>query len=156
MLRPPRRAGEPILTLELASRVIFPAILIMSAAIGMFFWAESRGLPIEVARSMVVNTIVVMEIAYLFSVRYVYGSSLTFRGLVGTPAVLIGVGFVIVAQFALTYLPALQTPFETAAIAFWDGLAIIGTGIAFFFIVEMEKRLRLAGAARGNPSGGLG
>ena len=38
---------------------------------------------------MVVNTLVVMEIFYLFSVRYVHGSSLTWRGVLGTPAVLV-------------------------------------------------------------------
>ena len=57
---------------------------------------------------MVVNTLVVMEIAYLFSVRYVHGTSLTLAGVVGTPAVLIGVGTVAVAQLAFTYLPVSQ------------------------------------------------
>jgi magnesium-transporting ATPase (P-type) len=156
MLRPPRRAGEPILTAEIASRIILPALLITTGAFGMFFWAESRSLSIEVARSMVVNTIVVMEIAYLFSVRYVYGSSMTLRGMVGTPAVLVGVGFVIAAQLALTYLPALQRPFETAAIGPWDGMAIIGAGLVSLLLVEMEKRLRLSITARRAGSIGSG
>jgi hypothetical protein len=47
---------------------------VRAGAFGMFFWAEARGLPIETARTMVVNTIVVMEIFYLFSVRYVHGT----------------------------------------------------------------------------------
>ena len=156
MLRPPRRAGEPILTADIASRIILPALLIMAGAFGMFFWAESRGLPIEVARSMAVNTIVVMEIAHLFSVRYVYGSSMTLRGIVGTPAVLAGVGFVVAAQLALTYLPALQGPFETAAVGLWDGMAIIGAGLVFLLLVEVEKRLRLSMAARRAGSTGSG
>jgi len=148
MLRPPRPAGEPILTADIASRILLPALLMTAAAFGMFFWAANRGLPIEMARTVVVDTIVAMEIAYLFSVRYVYGSSITLRGMVGTPAVLIGVGFVIVAQLALTYLPALQAAFETAPVAMGDGIAIIGIAAAFLLVVEMEKRLRLAIAAR--------
>ena len=36
---------------------------------------------------MVVNTLVVMEIFYLFSVRYVHGPALTWQGVLGTPAV---------------------------------------------------------------------
>ncbi|NIP87769.1 MAG: hypothetical protein GWO21_01660, partial [Gammaproteobacteria bacterium] len=66
-----------------------------------------RGLSVDMARTMVVNTIVVMELFYLFSVRYTHGSALTWRGILGTPAVLIGVAAVIVAQLAFTYLPVL-------------------------------------------------
>ena len=43
-----------------------------------------------------------MEVFYLFSVRYVHGTSLTLRGVIGTRAVLIGVSLVIVAQALLT------------------------------------------------------
>ena len=49
---------------------------------------------------MAVNTLVTMEIFYLFSVRYVHGASLTWQGVLGTRAVLIGVAIVVVAQFA--------------------------------------------------------
>jgi hypothetical protein len=47
----------------------------------------------------------VMEIFYLFSIRYVHGPSITWRGVFGTPAVLIGVALVVAMQFAFTYLP---------------------------------------------------
>ena len=42
-----------------------------------------RGLSLAEARTVAVNTLVVMEIAYLFSVRYVHGTSLTWRGRAG-------------------------------------------------------------------------
>ena len=59
-----------------------------SASSSMPSSAASRS---RLARTMVVNTIVVMEIFYLFSVRYIHGPSLTWQGVLGTPAVLIGV-----------------------------------------------------------------
>jgi len=89
----------------------------------------------------VVNTIVVMEIAYLFSIRYVHGSALTWQGLLGTPAVLIGVAVVVLGQLAFTYLPAMRLVFDSRPVAALDGLAVIAVGVALLVIVEIEKVL---------------
>jgi magnesium-transporting ATPase (P-type) len=142
MMRPPRRRDQPILTGELIWRIVFVSALFMAGAFGIFFWAEAQGFPIEQARTLVVNTIVVMEIFYLFSVRYVHGSSLTLQGVLGTPAVLIGVGTVIMAQLAFTYLPILQTIFQTRAVSLTEGAMVIGVGVLLLVIVESEKWLR--------------
>ena len=75
--RPPRASDEPILSGLLIWRIIFVSLLFVAGAFGMFFWAEVRGLPHEEARTIVVNTIVVMEIFYLFSVRYLHTTSFT-------------------------------------------------------------------------------
>jgi len=99
------------------------------------------GLPVELARTMVVNALVVMEIAYLFSIRYTRATSLTWRGVLGTRAVLIGVGVVVVAQLAFTYAPPLQALFESRPVALADGLAIVGIGALLLALVELEKRL---------------
>ena len=141
MSRPPRPSNRPILDGRLLWRVIFVSLLFVAGAFGMFFWSESRGMPLETSRTIVVNTLVVMEIFYLFSVRYVHGSSLTLQGVLGTRAVLIGVSVVVVAQFALTYAPPLQAVFATRPLAFTDGLAILAVGVALLVIVELEKRL---------------
>jgi len=144
MRRPPRPVDTPILSRDLLWRIAFVSVLFVAGAFGMFFWAESRGLPIETARTMVVNTLVAMEIFYLFSVRYVHGTSLTWRGALGTRAVLAGVGIVTAAQFAFTYLPALQAVFQTRPVALPEGLAVVATGVALLIVVELEKRLRRA------------
>ena len=88
---------------------------------------------------MVVNTVVVMEIFYLFSVRYVHGTSFTWEGVLGTPTLLLGVGGIVVLQFAFTYLPVMQSLFQTRSIALWDGVAIVGVGVAMLAIFETEK-----------------
>ena len=145
MRRPPRDPGEPLLSAFLLWRIGFVSALFLTAVFGVFFWALQRGLSLELARTMVVNTIVVMEIFYLFSIRYVHGPSLTGPGVLGTPAVLIGVAVVVVAQLAFTYLPWMQFVFATRPVPLADGLAIVAIGAALFLIVEAEKRLwRLA------------
>jgi magnesium-transporting ATPase (P-type) len=149
MQRPPRPAGAPILSGYLVWRIVFVSLLVVVGVFGMFFWAESRGLGNETARTIAVNTIVVMEVFYLFSVRYVHGTSLTLRGVVGTPAVLIGVTVVIAAQAALTYWPPLQRIFETRPVGLADLAAIVGVGVALLLVIEVEKRVvKQAGGLR--------
>jgi magnesium-transporting ATPase (P-type) len=143
MRQPPRPATEPILRGDVIWRIVFISVLFLIGAFGMFAWAQSRGLPIELSRTMVVNTIVVMEIFYLFSVRYTYGASLTLRGLFGTPAVLAGISAVVLLQFIFTYAPFMAIPFDTAPVPIADGFVIVAIGAVLFGVVEIEKRIRL-------------
>jgi len=153
MSRAPRARQQPILTGSLIWRILFVSALFVAGAFGIFFWALSRGLATEHARTLVVNTIVVLEIFYLFNVRYVHGTSLTWQGVLGTPAVLIGVGAVAIAQLAFTYLPFMQAAFETRSLSVLEGAVVIGTGIALLVVVEVEKRFRfLLGRVRRTAS----
>ena len=139
MRRPARSAGLRLLSGRLLWRILFVSALMVIGTFGTYAWAIDRGLPIETARTMVVNALVVMEIFYLFSVRYVHGTSLTWQGCLGTRAVLIGVATVVVAQFAFTYLPLMQSIFNSRAVSLLDGLAIVAVGFALLFCVEVEK-----------------
>ena len=141
MLRPPRPVGEKLLSGRLLWRILFVSVLMVAGAFGTYAWATERGLPVETARTMAVNALVVMEIFYLFSVRYVHGTSLTWEGVLGTRAVLVGVALVAAAQVAFTYLPFLQRIFDSRPVAAVDGLLIIGVGVALLVVVEIEKRV---------------
>jgi magnesium-transporting ATPase (P-type) len=152
MRRPPRGPNEPLLSGFLLWRVALVSVLFMAGVFGIFFYAIERGLSLGTARTMVVNTLVVMEIFYLFSVRYVHGPSTTAHGIFGTPAVLIGVALVVAMQLAFTYVPAMQRVFGTAPIGIVDGLLIVGVGVALLLLVEIEKRVVnrvFAGAVKG-------
>jgi hypothetical protein len=74
-------------------------------------------------------------------------TSFTWRGLLGTPAVLIAVALATAAQFAFTYAPFMQALFDTRPVAFLDGVAIVVAGVIFMLVLEAEKialrRLRL-------------
>ena len=144
MQRRPRPAGTAILSGELVWRISFVSALFVTGAFGMFFWAIDRDLPIETARTLVVNTLVVFEIFYLFSIRFVHGTSLTWRGILGTPAVLIGVGVSVFGQLLFTYAPFMQTVFATSPVTLLDGLTVIGSGVILLVFVESEKALRRA------------
>jgi magnesium-transporting ATPase (P-type) len=141
MRRPPRPAGQQLLSRQLWWRILFVSALMVAGTFGIYAWAMAREVPIEVARTMAVNTLVVMEIFYLFSVRYAHGTSLTWRGVLGTRPVLIGVTVVVSAQFTFTFLPPMQAIFGSRPISFGDGLVIVAIGVALLLIVEAEKRI---------------
>jgi calcium-translocating P-type ATPase len=142
MARPPRRPEAPLITPLMLWRIAIVSLLFTAGVFGIYEWAIQRGHDIATARTMVVNMLVVMEIFYLFNVRYLHGSSFSWRGLLGTPAVLWAIGSVTLAQFAFTYAPWLQRLFDTRAVPFIDGLLIVAIGIALLLILEIEKWLR--------------
>lgn len=153
MRRPPRAANEAILSGFLIWRVVFVSIVFLAALFGMFALAQAQGADIEQARTIVVNTLVVLEIVYLFSVRYQKSSSITWRGMMGTPAVLIAVGTVVALQFVFTYAPFMEAFFDTRPLSLTQGLQVIGAGIAVFLVLEIEKWLQsvIAGRRHGGP-----
>ncbi|MCX8999597.1 cation-transporting P-type ATPase [Rhizobiaceae bacterium BDR2-2] len=139
MQRRPRRRDAPLVTPFLLWRIIFVSFLFMSGVFGVFFHALGNGESIEVARTQVVNVLAVMEIFYLFNVRYLHTTSISFRGLLGTPAVLLAVGGLTVAQFGYTYLPFMNALFGSAPVSLGDGLVIVGVGVLLLAILEAEK-----------------
>ena len=139
MERRPRRASAPLLSPFLLWRVMFVSLLFTAAIFAIFAWAGARGHDVATARTMVVNTLVVLEIFYLFNIRHIGGASITWRGLLGTPAVLAAVAVVVAAQFAFTYLPAMQAVFDARPVPLLDGLVIVSTGIALMLVLEAEK-----------------
>jgi magnesium-transporting ATPase (P-type) len=144
MRRPPRPRSEPLLTAELVWHIVLVSILFLAAVFGIFSYAIERGYSVEIARTMAVNTLVVLEIFHLFFIRNIYGTSLTWAAVRGTRVVWTCVIAVTLAQFAFTYAPPLQAVFGTASVPFWDGVLIVAIGVIFFALLEMEKQMRLA------------
>ena len=142
MLRPPRSPDEPILSRFLAWRIVFVSTLFLIGIFAMFEWAVSQGAEIEKARTLAVNTLVVMEVFYLFSVRFLRTPSLTLRGIVGTPVVLLSVTAVVALQVLFTYAPFMERFFETRPIGIAEGLPAIAAGLMLFVILEIEKAIR--------------
>ena len=143
MRRPPRRPDEPLLDRDLAWHITLVASLFMIAVFGMFEWSLARGHSIDLARTMAVNTLVVLEIFHLFHVRNLHGTSFNLQAIKGTPVIWLTILVVTAAQFAITYVPALQRVFGTAAVPLVEGVAVVGLGVLLLLVLETEKALRL-------------
>ncbi|MTV52990.1 cation-transporting P-type ATPase [Pseudoduganella buxea] len=143
MRRPPRARNEPLLSAALVWHMVLVSVLFLCGVYGIYSYAINRGYSVELARTMAVNTLVVMEIFHLFFIRNIYGTSLTWKAVRGTKVVWIVVAIVTAAQLCITYVPPLQSVFDTVSIPFLDGVWVVGTGVALFAIIEVEKQIRL-------------
>jgi magnesium-transporting ATPase (P-type) len=141
MQRRPRSPQAPLLSPFMLWRVVFVSVLFTVGVFAVMAWAAHRGLGNELARTMVVNVLCVMEIFYLFNVRYLHMRSFTWRGARGTPAVLWAVVAVVLAQLAFTYLPWMQALFDTRDVPLADGIVILGIGAVSMVVLEIEKWL---------------
>ena len=143
MRRPPRPRDEPLLTRGLVWHIVLVSLLFLCGVFGMYHYAIGRDYSVELARTIALNTLVVMEIFHLLFIRNIHDASLTWKAVRGTKMVWAVIAIVTVAQFAITYVPLLQTVFATESIPFLDGLLIVGVGVALFAIIETEKQIRL-------------
>ena len=143
MARPPRRRDAPILSGRLVWHVVLVATLFMAAVFGIFAYATDRGYPTELAQTMAMNMLVVLEIFHLFFIRNLHGTSLTWAAVRATRVVWAVVILITAAQFAVTYLAPFQAILGTRPVSLADGILIVGIGAAFFALVEIEKQIRL-------------
>lgn len=148
MRRPPRAASEPILSPFVAWRVGFVSLLFCAGVFGAFSLATAQGASVEAARTLAVNTLVVMEIFYLFAVRFLHSPSITLKGALGTTPVLIAVGAVTALQLLFTYAPFMQLFFQTEPLTIAQGLQAVAAGVAVLVVLEVEKRLVRAWSTR--------
>ncbi|WP_315986541.1 HAD-IC family P-type ATPase [Microvirga sp. Mcv34] len=141
MRRRPRPAKAPLLSPFLLWRVVIVSVLLAAASLGVFFYALNSGRDVETARTMVVNMFIVGEIFYLFNVRYLHMTSFSWKGVLGTPAVLIAIGVLVVAQLLFTYAPFMQALFESRPLSLADGILIVAIGACLMILLEGEKLL---------------
>jgi cation-transporting ATPase F len=141
MQRPPRLPQAPILTGELLGRIAIVGILILLGAFGLFEWELSRGMSVPAARTVAVNTVIVIEIFYLFNCRSLT-QSIWSIGVLSNRWVLVGITTMVALQLLFTYVPLanqilLSEPIDVVA---WGRILLVG--ITSYLIVELEKWLR--------------
>lgn len=144
MKQPPRVRNQPLLNGTLVWHIVFITALFVAGVFGIYRYAIEQAYSIELARTMAMNTLVVMEVFHLFFIRNMYGTSLTWKAVKGTKMVWYAVILVTMGQLAITYLPMMQSIFKTEAVPLQDGILVIAIGVALFAVAETEKQLRLA------------
>ena len=139
MRRPPRDPNESIVSGYLLWRIGFVSFLVACFAIGLFFYELHNGVSLLSARTMAVNVLVAGQLFYLFNSRFIMHSSMSVKDLISNRAAMIAVGLLVFFQLAFTYFPPLQLWFGTEGIRLVDWLLVIGSGVAVFLLVEVEK-----------------
>jgi len=139
MARPPRDPGEALLSPLFMWRIGYVSLILMCGTFGLFLWEMANGADIERARTVAVNTLVMFEIFYLFSSRYITAPVLNRAGLLGNRYALVAVGVLLLFQLGFTYLGPMQSLFGTAAIdaVVWGRIVLVASSV--LLLVELEK-----------------
>jgi magnesium-transporting ATPase (P-type) len=140
MRRPPRRVDAPILSRFILWRVLLVSVLFTAGIFGQFQLAITVGESVETARTMALNTLVAMEVFYLFSVRYRLGASITLQGIKGTSAVFIAIAVVAVLQLVFTFAPPMQALFDTRSLTVWQLAQCTLAGVVLLLLLDLDKR----------------
>ncbi len=139
MMRPPRSIDRPIVTGFGLWRILFVGAALLFYTLWIFFMMKADGASTGMARTAAVNAITLGQVFYLLNSRYLIDSSLTPHAHGGNPWLYWGIGAVIVLQLLFTYAPPFHAIFgnESLPLEVWPWL--IGGGIVFFLVVELEK-----------------
>jgi magnesium-transporting ATPase (P-type) len=140
MARAPRPAGTPILNRDLLLRTALVSIAVGSAAFLCFEWAQHHGMSVEASRTVAINTIVVVEVGYLFACRSLRLPSWKLAPL-SNPGIWIGATSMLLLQLAMTYMPFMNKLFHTAPIEWWWWFVMTAIGVVVFIIAELRKAL---------------
>ena len=138
----PRDPKLPILTRALILRTALVSIVMLVGALWLFFFElHSEGHPLAMARTAVINVVVIVEIGYLFNCRSLHRSVASI-GIFKNRAAIVGAVAMIGVQLFFTYAPLMHTAFHTAAIDLGAWLRIAAVAALSFAIVEIEKWVR--------------
>jgi magnesium-transporting ATPase (P-type) len=141
MLRPPRGVDRPIVTGFGIWRILFVGGALVVYTLAAFFLMEAEGATDGMARTAAVNAITLGQVFYLLNSRYLLDSSLSLGAHSGNPYVWYGIGAVVVLQLLFTYAPPFHAIFGNESLPLWVWPWLVGGGILFFLVVELEKLL---------------
>ena len=79
------------------------------------------------------------EVFYLLNTRFLKTPVLRKGGFSGNRYIYIAIGFVLLAQMVFTYVPFMQSLFDTRSLRLFEWLPVVMVGFSVFVLVEMEK-----------------
>ena len=142
MSRPPRPPKQPLLPWALVGRAGLVSVVIVGGGLSLFLW-ELRVVQSgeEVARTVAVNVIVLIQIFYLFNCRSLKRTAFAI-GFFTNRWVIIGALVMVGGQLLFTYLPLMNRLFHSAPIGIESWLRIVGVAAVAYVAVEAEKWIR--------------
>ena len=141
MLRRPRDPREHLLTPLIVWRIVFVSLLGLAGTFGLFAWERLHGADLAVSRTVAVNTLVIIEMFYLFNVRHLTASVFSRSALVSNRYVPLVIGILLLAQIGFIYAPPLHELFGTASIGLVAWLRSLAVGLLVMLLVEAEKTI---------------
>lgn len=127
-------------------QVLLVGVLFVAGIFVAFEWALAQGKSLSVARTLAVNSLIILEVAYLLSIRSINRFTFGLDGMKNmTHALMLAILAVFVFQGLFTYLPFMQWLFNTAAIDLMGIGLVLSIGIIGFIVLEFAKWIRIKG-----------
>jgi cation-transporting P-type ATPase F len=147
MKRPPRDPKMPILTFPLFMRTGLVTLIMLGGAFVVFLYKLQSEVEIAVARTSVVNVVVIVQMFYLFNCRAL-STSMFHVGFFANRWIFLGVATALLAQMLFTYNPIMNRLFHTAPISLQTWGMIVALGLFAYLVVEFEKWIRFGRRAK--------
>jgi len=149
--RPPRNPKAPLLGKRILVRLMLVASVMTIGSFIAFYYALELGYSVDAARTIVMTTIVMMELFAIFASRSFTAPALS-RGLFSNIWIFIGIGVTVCLQLCVIYLPAMNDMFATVPITPLAWVAVLLISLALFAMIELEKVvMRHYAPGRGEP-----
>ncbi|MBG6237825.1 magnesium-transporting ATPase (P-type) [Mycetocola sp. CAN_C7] len=139
MQRPPSRPGKGILDRSYVGRIVWVAVLIASATIGVFFFETSIGSTNAEAQTTAVTMLTLGQLAFLFNCRFLRASSFRPAVLVGNRAIYISCSILVVLQLVFVYAPFMHPWFHSAPLGIREWAYTVAIAALIFFLTEAVK-----------------
>ncbi len=146
MQRLPRKPDAPILSKFMVTRTLMVGAIMAAGTIGLFFWEYftelGRGIAektvLAEAQTMSVTSLMFFQVFYLLNCRS-FRFSLFRMGVFSNPYILLGIGFVVLAQIGFVYLPFMNRLFSSSPINLEGWLVSVAIAFSILPIVAFEK-----------------
>lgn len=150
MKRLPRKKTSPVLSGFILFRTITISLLMALGTIGLFLWEYrleiSKGSMVEMAiseaQTMAVTAMMLFQVFYLFHCRS-FKLSVFRINFFSNPHLLIGVGFVLLAQVAFVYVPIMNRFFYSSGLDPIAWLVSLGVSLTIFVFIILENAVKL-------------
>jgi len=142
MRRSPRPPHESIFARGMWQYILWVGLLVGGLSIASQAWALSRG--VEHWQTVVFTVLTFSQLFHSLAVRS-EEASLFKIGLLSNRTMLVAVGFTVLLQLAVIYVPALNRIFHTQALPIFDLLVCFALSSLVLFAVEIEKWLKRLG-----------
>ncbi|MDO9536727.1 MAG: HAD-IC family P-type ATPase, partial [Thermoplasmata archaeon] len=147
----PRDPKAPLLSRRLMVRLMVVATTMTLCAFIAFSFAIGAGYSVDAARTIVMTTIVMMELACIFTTRSFIEPAIS-KHFFTNKWVFVGVAATLLLQLAVVYLPIMNRLFSTVPMGIDAWLPAILATVAIFAMVEAEKVvMKHYSAGKGEP-----
>ncbi|GAF15547.1 LOW QUALITY PROTEIN: cation transporting ATPase [Bacillus sp. JCM 19045] len=140
MNRPPRNPKDRLLSPFYLFRISFVSIMIGIGTLWMNSFMQNQGYSGSDLQTVILQMFVMGQLFYLFNCRSELGFAFN-KDFFRNKAVFLVAGILIVLQLALTYIPFMNTVFQTTPLAFSQWTIPVLMGLFVFVVVEMEKSI---------------